>query len=273
MRPGLGLTVLLAVSLACGWLASRAAPSPALFEPVTCPAARQSFDLVSSLYPEGNVWDGVSARLFGPGVLARDVCAPGTLRLRAHGTAAGASSQVASPRVTVSLDGRVLDDRAVLRPTDYAVNVPHAGHLSVAYLNDRYVSRSRSLTFWTLRLSGKADCGGPLRLTPQIHSGIATWSGDTGTLYGQVGLPLRVCGSGALSLSVTGGSSDGQRPHLRVVQGQTTLLERDILGLEQLRVEVPAAGTVTLELTNGFFQEVADRNVWIDRLIFDAHPE
>lgn len=271
LRLAGALAALLLVTLACGWLGWRAPVHLTDAAPralVRCDRTRSSFELVSSLYPSGNTWNGRSAQLLGPGVLAREVCAPGTLRLRVHATAAAG----AGPRVTISLGGEAIDDREVTSGGEYSVHIPRSGYLSVAYLNDRYVSHTRYLTLWSIRPTGAADCGGPLRLRPEIRSGIVDWHGDTGTLYGQVSLPLRACGPGRLHLSVTGGSSDGQRPHLRVRQGNAILLERDVLGLEQLSVAVPGAGSLAIELTNGFFQEVADRNIWIDRLTFEPGP-
>lgn len=240
------LPLLLAAGLVTG-LALREAPlargeaPPPLTEP--CADGPPTF---APLWDDGAVTEREDGFLLGGvGAVSAPVCGPGVLTVTARGELAGDEL----PLLTVSLGARPLAAFAVGEAAgEYRVNVPEAGLLSVGYPNDFYDSRYRYVTLQNLSCAGEALPNATLIREPVVL----------------------VC-AGELALTAAPGEhGEGvpqEPPRLRLSDGNTVLAEWELRGEDRLRVAA-APGTVTAEILNPYSEQLADRNLIVERLAF-----
>lgn len=99
------------------------------------PAFRSGYETEpGSVVPQG---DGFA--LLGNGWVEATVCKPGVLRITAHGDAGGENE----PRLDITVNSRWLQSAKIRRKVTLEVDVPVAGRVILAYLNDYYRSEVR----------------------------------------------------------------------------------------------------------------------------------
>lgn len=270
-RIWLGPLALGLVCLAVGLLSARM-PAPPEVQTVNGPVAPCVTDTNSfkplMASPGPSRWQGTSGELWETSLVEQVVCSPGVLELSVQG------NRVAgwAPLVVVTLDEEVLNEREVPSSAQYDVNVPRAGLLRVAYLNDRYERTLRGVRVERITLAGGAACIKTPPWTPQVSSGVADWTGEAGALYGQVKLVSASCGRGTLELEVTGLHSDPTLPTLLVRHAEQVLGRFEVGAKRRIALDVPDRGPLTIELINGYFKELGDRNLRVYSLAFRPRP-
>ncbi|MFC4456259.1 hypothetical protein [Deinococcus sonorensis] len=130
MRAGDALLLGLPLSLlVAGWSLSQRPETPEL-QPatLTCPAGTPPVSTQGNVRRRGSS----EADFWANATLTLPVCGAGTLSLVASGTPAAGGA----PLLLVSLDGEPLLETNVLAPRPLKVPVPHAGRLTLAFVND-----------------------------------------------------------------------------------------------------------------------------------------
>lgn len=244
------LPLLLATALFTG-LALREAPlargsAPPPVDEV-CPPGPPTF---APLWDDGGVLEREQGwALMGVGAVSVTVCGPGTLTVTARGELAGDEL----PLLTVSLGPRPLAAFAVGEVAqEHRVAVPGAGLLSVGYPNDFYASRYRYVILRDMTCAGEALPNATLIREPVV---------------------LACAGELALT-AAPGEHGEGvpqEPPRLRLSDGNAVLAERELRGEDRLRVSV-APGEVTVEVLNPYSEQLADRNLIVEALVFTPEP-
>ena len=208
-------------------------------------------------------WNGRAGVLQTPASLVFSVCGPGLLAVQAHGSQAGGWG----PLLLISLGPTPLLQREVRARQDFRLRVPHAGTLRLSFPNDKYLADGRTLYITRLSLQDGAACAEGVRHA-RITEGAGSWQGESGALFNTSQLTLDTCGGGVLRLDLRGVVGGGAGPQLRVSQAGHVLLRAEVRGRQHYNVRVPAAGPLNVAYTNGYYKELADRNLFIDDLVF-----
>lgn len=264
----LGVLPALAVCLGMGMLAASDSTAPAPLD--LTPKADQCRPTPGPLalkvgYPD----DGATAtlredgwHLLGRSWLQSEVCGAGTLSITGKGDEYGAEL----PRLEVSLNGQKLASEGFGKQgRQTQIQIPQEGRLTLAYLNDEYVSEYRLAALESVALRG-ATCSAPITATPDAA---AQWNVDaaSGSVLNKP-LTLNICGAGTLEMRIWGREADGAFPKVRFEQGGQLIKElTPTLERQLLRLPVQA-GTLTVTLTNPYVVQVADRNLYLQKVEF-----
>ncbi|WP_135229247.1 hypothetical protein [Deinococcus fonticola] len=190
------------------------------------------------------------------------LCQAGRLTLEVQGREAGDEK----PRLHVFLNSREIAriDAAVQRQT-LELALPEAGLLRLAYLNDYYRSEVRSAVLEEIRLVG-APCTGVKAVQLPPNTG-ERWAAAT-VFTSHATLTVQPCSAGQLQFKAVGRSGAGRFPVLTIEQGGRLIKTLHAGAMRQL-VRVPVGEQpLSITLTNPYFKELADRNLFIRRWRF-----
>lgn len=204
-----------------------------------------------------NMWD--------QGAISTRVCSPGTLSLTGYGDQAEGA-----PELTVILNGEVIAIESLADRRNIHLNIPRAGIVQLAYLNDLYRSEVRLGILADVRLNTQVcrlldisvpkDNGGGYSPIPRVA-----------TLVGHQAATVTPCQSGKLTFIFTGRKAQGQFPRLRVEQGKRILAEIDATPEDQ-KISLPvSADPIRFRLLNPYARELADRNLYIRSLMWSPN--
>ncbi|ADY27196.1 hypothetical protein Deipr_2065 (plasmid) [Deinococcus proteolyticus MRP] len=200
--------------------------------------------------------------LLGSSWLRAQVCGPGTLTIEGDGDQAGDEP----PRLEISLNGTKLASEAFAQTRTVQVTVPAAGELTLAYLNDYYLSEYRIVVLEQLELESQS-CAAPLTVEPGSQN---IWDAElaTASLVYDTPLVFNVCGDGNLDMKVWGKEAGGEWPTVRFEQGSQLLRELQP-STERQTLSLPVrAGPLTVRLVNPYVVQKEDRNLYLRRVEF-----
>ncbi|MDL2342991.1 hypothetical protein QOL99_02380 [Deinococcus sp. MIMF12] len=205
--------------------------------------------------------DGGQYRFQGVSWLEGDLCGPGTLLITADGEVA----EQEAPVLQISLGRRVLLREPFAERRTVRVEVPSAGRLTLAYLNDLYRSEARVATLEGLRFEGSCEA---LDIAVPPETG-GTWDPVRKTVSLVAAVPMTVvpCGAGELRLRTVGQAAGGAFPVLEFRQGKEVQRVATSGQRQQVRLRV-VGSPLKITLVNPLFQELADRNLTVHQLEF-----
>jgi hypothetical protein len=187
-----------------------------------------------------------------------DFCAPGTLQL----TAAGQVANGEKPILQVALNSETLASEAFDKRRSLKIRVPRPGHLTLGYFNDFSKSDARVATLENLSFSGK-DCENLEVDVPKATGGQWTSSTRTASLVSSVPMTVTPCSPGTVSLRVVGREGMKIFPLLEFRQ-QGKLLLSFPTGINRKAIQLTiTAAPLTITLTNPYFKQLADRNLFL----------
>lgn len=250
---GLALTAL--ASGAVSWLALRQPEPPTLTASQSAPC--QPVPRVVYAYDQGSAVEVAGGYdLRGNSVLSLGACRPGVLTFDASGVAAAGSG----PRVTVTLGSEPLLDVEVVRPESIRVPVPHAGEVTIAYLNDYLRVAQRSVVLTGAQFRGA--CRGTLRARVGAGASFPLATSYRAAFAPPNSLTLLPCGPGTLTFTAEGTPARGQYPVLAVTGGTPRTLTLTASSTHTINAE----GPVTLTVANPSYDVLEDRNLSLRRI-------
>ncbi|THF87135.1 hypothetical protein E7T09_08200 [Deinococcus sp. KSM4-11] len=196
------------------------------------------------------------------------VCSAGTLAVTAYGELGG----VEEPQLTVALNGDILASITFDHERTVQIQLPEAGEVIVAYLNDFYATDSRVIFLRDIKLSG-TGCqdlqkiqfvkGKGIDLDPAAH---------TASLASGVPLTFTPCRAGELQVLALGRKGRSALPILKISEGGAVLYQRPVgTTWRPLRLNVQQR-PLTLQLVNPYWKTLADRNLIVSKLNFTPNP-
>ncbi len=268
----IGVVALLAAGSAA-WLSLGKLPAPPAMSssaPLAACSAAPPHLVPWSVEPAGT-WNGRSGKLVTVASLVMTVCQAGELTFKVNAPVVRGWGAL----LLVNLDAERVAQTEIRGPQILRLKVPRAGTLRVSFPNDLYVADGRTLYITRLSLQGAAACPQGTR-NARVSPNLGVWHGQDGALYTTARLTFDACGAGVARLDLLGKVGGGLGPHVEITQGGRQLFSREVRGQQHHNVPIPGAGTVSLAYTNGYYRELADRNLLIDGLTFrplaDAQP-
>lgn len=248
------------------WLAQAPAAPPLTFKAAPCSEplrwAPVYLSEPSAAQVAGDGWNFWSASAIGT-----QVCGPGQLEIGVR-----PESAEGDPHLTVMLDGEQLGEFPVPASRTLRLQVPRAGSLSLAYLNDYYRADVRAVEIQQVR----SDVLGCRRLTPDRPPtnprNTYVPQSDLLVLLDPDPIPYTLCGPGTLQVVLRGMPGANELPLVEVVhQGRRLVKWQAPVNPTAFTVRVPA-GEVTLNMINPYAQQTADRNLMVTRLRWTPQP-
>ena len=207
-------------------------------------------------------------RFQGNAYLETQLCRAGQLSF----TTTGEPADGEDPRLTIFLDGKLLEDMAVGKQRRQTqVDIPHGGRLLLAYFNDYYLADVRVATLEKVSFSG-AGCVNFTVDVPIETGGDWVEQSKTATLVAKVPMTLVPCQAGKLSFQVIGRKGDGAFPVLKVEQAGQVLAALTTSDTRQRVALNVQRAPVHITLTNPYGKTLADRNFSLEGLSFTPAP-
>ena len=202
--------------------------------------------------------------LLSRSAIAANLCSGGQLKLQLEGQVALGEA----PVLQVVENSTLLQRTPVTGLSTVNVNVPKAGRIYLAYLNDYYQSEARVVWLEDLQLRG-AGCSKLDVQVPGASGGLYQPAARAVYFLTAVPVTLRGCTSGTVSFKLRGQAAQGEFPVLKV---SAAGLPDRLMRTQQEReyIELPLhAETLQLSVVNPYFKEVADRNLIIHSIRFE----
>ncbi|WP_148234981.1 hypothetical protein [Deinococcus maricopensis] len=256
-----GAVALFLALLALAFFILRSPPPPRLaFEQSSCtPSAEWNPVFLSEPGALRRMADGWFVE--GASALGTHVCQGGTLVVDMQ-----PDGGPGAPALTVLLDGQQLGRYFAPTRRTVTIEVPHAGALQLAYLNDYYRADVRSVEIREVR----TNVLGCQLLTPakplSDPQNVYVPQSDLLALFQPEPVAYQACGAGALSFRMMGHPGNGSFPIVEARQEGKTLAK--FTASAEWRVfKVPVrAGLVTLQFINPYARETEDRNLVLNRV-------
>lgn len=210
---------------------------------------------------------GTGWNLWAASAIGTQVCSPGQLEL-----ALDSQPVAGPPNLTVLLDGMQLQDIPVSTARTVTVNVPRRGALSLAYLNDYYRADVRAVEVQQVR----SDVLGCRRLIPDQPPtnprNTYVPQSDLLVLLDPDPISYTMCGAGTVQVRMRGMVGGGALPVVTVTQsGRQLAAWRPPVEPATFSLKV-GAGSFTLNMSNPYARETADRNLFVKALRWTPAP-